>query len=80
MTPETQPDAKLESLYRLDSVVSTPAPDGSTDSWYRYVIVQGHNTITGFRAGSLAELNPVLQNMVLRLNERAGKLLAKAKK
>ena len=70
----------VETLYRLDSVVATPSPDGSEGHWYRYVIVQGTNTITGFRAGTLAELNPVLQDMVSRLNERAGKQLAKAKK
>jgi hypothetical protein len=79
MSTETPSEAKIESLYRLDSVVSTPAPDGGTASWYRYTIVQGGNKITGFRSGSLAELNPLLLDMVTRLNERAGKLLAKKK-
>ena len=67
-------------LYRLDSVVPATAPAGSDGTWYRYVIVQGANTITGFRSGTLAELNPVLQEMVDRLNERAGKQRAKLAK
>ena len=78
--PASPASGSVESLYRLDSVVATPSPDGSDGSWFRYVIVQGTNTITGFRAGSLAELNPILQDMVTRLNERAGKQLAKSKK
>lgn len=77
---ESIPSGTVEALYRLDSVVETASPDGSEGPWHRYVIVQGTNTITGFRAGRLAELNPILKDMVGRLNERAGKQLAKARK
>ena len=70
----------VESLYRLDSVVLSAAPEGCDGIWYRYTIVQGANTIVGFRPGPLAELNVSLQDMLVRLNERAGKQLAKAKK
>lgn len=72
--------AVVDFLYRLDSVVPTATPEGSDGTWYRYVIVQGANTITGLRPGTLAELNPVLEDMVARLNERAGKQRAKANK
>jgi hypothetical protein len=70
----------VEVLYRLDSVAPTTAPDGSDATWYRYVIIQGANVITGLRPGTLAELNPVLQEMVDRLNERAGRQRAKTHK
>ena len=64
-------------LFRLDSLAQTAAPDGGTESWFRYVIVQGDNVITGLRQGTLAELDPMLRHMVQRLNERAGKQRAK---
>jgi hypothetical protein len=70
----------VETLYRLDSVTPVAPPDGSDGTWYRYVIVQGSNIITGQRSGTLPELNPVLEDMVARLNERAGKQRAKAQK
>jgi len=70
----------VEGLYRVGSVELSAAPQGCEGTWYRYTIVQGANTIVGFRPGPLAELNLILQDMVGRLNERAGKQLAKAKK
>jgi hypothetical protein len=69
-----------QDLYRLESIVLTDAPDGSDGTWYRYIIVQGGNVITGMRPGMLADLNPVLQDMVLRLNARAEKRRAKERR
>ena len=80
MNLETPAEGAIEKLYRLDSVDSAPAPAGSEGSWYRYVIVQGTNKIVGFRSGPLAQLKPILEDMVNRLNERSGKQMAKAKK
>jgi hypothetical protein len=69
-----------DHLYRLESVAPVAAPDGGKETWYRYVIVQGTNTITGMRSGALSDLNPILLDMVERLNERAGKQRAKLRK
>ena len=80
MTDTTGPTGAVEQMYRLQSVEHTEAPEGNEGTWYRYVIVQGGNVITGLRPGTLAELNPILQEMVDRLNERAGKQRAKAAK
>jgi hypothetical protein len=67
----------LESPFQLESLDETTAPEGSEGSWYRYVISQGTNTITGTRSGSRAEVTALLHEMVQRLNERRGKFLAK---
>jgi hypothetical protein len=80
MTAENASAGTVETLYRLESLDAVPPPDSAEGNWYRYVIVQGQNRIVGFRSGSLAELNPILEDMVNKLNERAGKQLAKAKK
>lgn len=80
MTTENASEGAVEKLYRLESVDSAPAPDNGDGNWYRYVIVQGSNRIVGLRSGSLTELHPILEDMVNKLNERAGKQLAKSKK
>ena len=80
MSTENTSNNAHDPLYRLDSVVATPPPDGSDGDWFRYTIVQGTNTIVGFRSGPIAALNAVLKEMVDKLNERAGKQLAKTQK
>jgi hypothetical protein len=80
MTTENAAEGVVEKLYRLESIDSAPPPDNSDGSWFRYVIVQGKNRIVGFRSGSLTELHPVLEDMVNKLNERAGKQAAKSNK
>lgn len=63
-----------EVPFRLESVARTTSPEGSDGVWYRYVIAQGTNQITGTRCGTEAEVNHMLRDMVERLNERrAGK-------
>lgn len=69
-----------EVPFRLDSITPIDDPEGGSAPWHRYVIVQGVNVITGMRCGSLAELNPQIEAMVDRLNERFGKKLAKARR
>lgn len=67
-------DAIAEPRYQLKSIDVTDTPDGSHGTWYRYVIVQGGNEVTGMRPGSLAEVDAAVRDMVARLNERsAGK-------
>lgn len=69
-----------EIPFRLDSISPVPDPEGGSSPWHRYIIIQGSNTITGMRCGSRAELIPLLESMVERLNERFGKKLAKARR
>lgn len=68
----------LEVPFRLASITPADAPSGSDGSWYRYVIAQGDNEITGLRAGSQSEVQRLVDDMVERLNERRlGKLKKK---
>lgn len=67
----------LEVPFRLASITPAEAPAGSDGSWYRYVILQGENEITGLRAGSQSEVQRLVDEMVERLNERR---IGKAKK
>ena len=60
----------LELPFKVDSIERTSAPEGSEGVWHSYVISQGTNTITGVRAGTQAEVETLLQEMVERLNER----------
>jgi hypothetical protein len=62
--------AELDLPFKVDSIARTSAPDGGEGVWYSYVISQGTNTITGVRAGTQAEVETLLQEMVKRLNER----------
>ena len=72
--------ANHEVPFRLASVIQTCAPDGSAGTWYRYVIAQGTNEITGIRNGAQAEVEHLVNEMVERLNERrAGKTKTRIK-
>jgi hypothetical protein len=57
--------------YEVLSVEPAEAPynlDGA--DWYRYVIVQGDNKISGYRQGNLHSITSSVEEIVLRLNER----------
>jgi hypothetical protein len=60
----------LGEPFRLDSITEVSPPDGHEGSWYRYVIVQGSNTITGVRSGTRWEVSLTLESLVEHLNER----------
>ena len=69
-----------ELPFRLESLVATDSPEGSEGDWYRYVIVQGANHITGVRCGGENEVKSIVREMVDRLNERReGKARPKSK-
>jgi hypothetical protein len=76
MKPSTT-EMLLEVPFRLESITPADAPAGSDGSWFRYVILQGENEITGLRAGSQNEVQRLVDEMIERLNERR---LGKAKK
>lgn len=65
----------IEEDYEIVSVQPTEPPsemDGT--NWHSYVIVQGTNTIRGYRRGSLRTVTKAVKDIVIKLNERrAGK-------
>lgn len=63
-------EALLEVPFRLDSITLAKAPEGCEGVWHRYVITQGTNEITGMRAGSQAEVQRLVDEMIERLNMR----------
>ena len=61
----------MKEDYEILSVEPAEAPcnlDGA--NWYRYVIVQGDNKISGYRQGNLHSITRSVEEIVLRLNER----------
>lgn len=62
--------ANHEVPFRLASLKETDAPNGCAGTWYRYVIMQGTNEITGLRSGPEVEVTDLVRDMVERLNER----------
>ena len=65
----------IEENYEIVSVQPTEPPfDMEGSNWHSYVIVQGCNTIRGYRKGSLNSVTKAVKDLVFRLNERrAGK-------
>jgi hypothetical protein len=61
----------LEESFELGHVERTQAPDGGAgQSWFRYTITQGPNTITGYRQGSQKAVSKAVKDIVIELNER----------
>jgi hypothetical protein len=63
--------AAMKEDYEILSVEPAEAPYGLGGSdWHHYVIVQGENSISGYRQGSLNSITRSVEEIVLRLNER----------
>lgn len=78
MTDESLPP---EEEYRIESVKPSDPPTGMTGTdWYCYVIVQGNNSIRGYRTGSRRAVMTAVQEVVLQLNERRFGKRGRAKK
>jgi hypothetical protein len=62
----------MGQYYEIVSIQpAEPPPDGTGSNWYRYVIeLEGSNTITGYRQGSLKAVTSGLVEMIAQLNER----------
>ena len=61
----------LPEPYEIVSIRRTEPPgDGKGSNWYRYKIVQGSNTILGYRKGSLKVVTRAVEEIVDQLNER----------
>ena len=65
------PRAPLTEQYELENIEKAAAPDGgSGKDWFRYTIIQGRNTITGYRQGSQRTVTRAVKDIILELNER----------
>lgn len=61
----------IENDFQVSSVKPMEPPSGSESSeWHSYVIVQGSNTIRGFREGNLKTVTSAAEAIVAQLNER----------
>lgn len=61
----------LDESFQLDNIERAQAPDGGAgQSWFRYTITQGPNTITGYRQGSQRAVSKAVKEIVVELNER----------
>ena len=61
----------LDEPYEMVSVRrAAPPPGEAGTNWYRYVIVQGKNTIRGYRKGELKAVTSSVEEIVAQLNER----------
>ncbi len=68
---QTKEKYPADDSFRVDSISKSDPPDGAEkDNWYRYVIIQGGNTIVGHRPGSLRSVTQAVEEVVGRLNER----------
>ena len=57
--------------YKIESIGTTEPPPGADGSnWYHYVIVQGPNTIHGYRQGSPESVKRAVEENIELLNER----------
>jgi len=65
--------AVLPDHYELDQIEKAKAPNGGDGKdWFRYIIKQGKNRITGYRQGSQRTVTKAVKQIVLDLNERRG--------
>ncbi len=63
----------LTEQYELENIEKASAPDGGAGKdWFRYTIIQGRNTITGYRQGSQRTVAKAVKDIVIELNERRG--------
>ena len=57
--------------YEIESIRRVKAPpDTEGSDWHRYVIVQGKNTINGYRKGNLSAVTMEVEELVVQLNQR----------
>ena len=70
MAASTQKATQTEQ-YELEGIEKADAPDGGSGTgWFRYTIIQGRNTITGYKQGSQRAVTKEIKNIVVELNER----------
>jgi len=66
-----RPAPGKDESFKLKSILKEEPPAGTEGiGWHRYVITQGHNTITGHRQGSLESVTVAVEKIVVGLNGR----------
>ena len=61
----------LENDFHISSVQPIEPPsESAAGEWHSYVIVQGSNTIRGYREGNLRAVTKAAEAIVAQLNER----------
>ncbi len=74
--PNTAPEKKSQGRFKsdtftVDSIEQTESPEnGGSETWYRYVLKSKRTSITGMRAGSLAQVTEHAERVAEQLNER----------
>jgi hypothetical protein len=69
--PATNTKITQTEMYELEGIEKATAPDGGSGTgWFRYTIIQGKNTITGYKQGSQRAVTKEIKNIVVELNER----------
>lgn len=71
----TEPDVECpDPRYKIECIEETVPPNGmSSGKWYRYVIGEFGNKITGFKEGSLKSVTEYVEAFTENLNERSAK-------
>lgn len=68
---QTSKNPVTEQHFEIESVLPMEPPEDSDGSeWHSYTITQGHNTIHGYREGSLGSVTLAAETIVGQLNER----------
>ncbi|MGI9203204.1 MAG: hypothetical protein ACR2Q3_04305 [Woeseiaceae bacterium] len=61
----------IEEAYQIDSVTPADPPAGMEgDDWHCYIIMQGTNSIRGYRQGKRRAVMTAVEEIVAQLNER----------
>ena len=64
-------EAPIRDPFEVVSIRSVGTPPGlPADHWFRYLIRQGHNRITGSRVGDKGTVTLAVEDAVHRLNHR----------
>lgn len=71
----------LEEAYKIDSVTPSDPPAGMEgEDWHCYIIMQGTNSIRGYRQGKRRAVMTAVEEIVAQLNERRFGKRGKGKK
>ncbi len=67
----TETTTSTSQFYTIESIEPIDPPSGAEGSdWYKYVIVQGSNRISGYRQGDPESVRRATEENIELLNER----------
>jgi len=65
----TSESSLMDELYQIESVQpADPPQDMEGSNWFCYIIVQGTNTIRGYRQGKIGAVTDAVEELVGQLN------------